>query len=301
MVARQSNHSIAQEDLKKLQQWENKWLLKFSVKYGKCKTLSIGKGNLPAQYLMDGINLPVTDEEKDLGVITTSTLRWDNHIRSCINKAKAVVGWISRNVISRDINVMINIYKSLVRPHLEYAVQVWNPPAVHGNWKIILELEGVQRSFTRMIDNIGLLTYKERLAKLGLTTLLERRARGDLIETYKIISKNVQYGESIFRLSRSGAKLVKDKRDQSFLPNRIADYWNKIPLTVKDAPTVDVFKARLEGYKNEYTRKSTTHGHFWELSDFIFNKIADSNRDSYESFMLKNPEIAKIKNINITR
>ena len=31
---------------------------------------------------------------------------------------------------------MLNVYKSLIlRPHIEFAVQAWNPPGVHGNWK----------------------------------------------------------------------------------------------------------------------------------------------------------------------
>ena len=135
--------------------------------------MSIGNCYPTAKYIMNGFDLPTIKEEKDLGVVTTTTLKWNQHITKCVNKSKSVVGWISRNVISRDKYVMLNVYKSLVRPHLEYAVQVWNPPAVHGNWKIILDLEGVQRSFTRMIDNIGLLPYKGRLESLGLTTLLE--------------------------------------------------------------------------------------------------------------------------------
>ena len=63
---------------------------------------------------------------------------------------------------------MLNIYKSFVRPHLEYAVQVWNLPAIYGNWKLIKDIENVQRSMTRMVDNIGLLPYSERLQALGL-------------------------------------------------------------------------------------------------------------------------------------
>ena len=55
----------------------------------------------------------------------------------------------------------------------------------HGNWSLILRLEGVQRRFTRMIDEVGLLPYSARLDLLELTTLVERRARGDLIEVYK--------------------------------------------------------------------------------------------------------------------
>ena len=83
---------------------------------------------------------------------------------------------------------MLNIYKTLIRPHLEYCVQVWSPYPRYGNWETIKSIEHVQRMFTRLIDGIGLLSYEERLHKLNLTTLLERRARGDLIETYRIVS-----------------------------------------------------------------------------------------------------------------
>ena len=38
---------------------------------------------------------------------------------------------------------------------------------------------------------MGNLTYEERLAKLGLTTLKDRRERGDVIETYRILTEEV--------------------------------------------------------------------------------------------------------------
>ena len=142
---------------------------------------------------MNGTALPSVATEKDLGLITSENLSWDIHIKKSINKAKSVIGWIKRNLISRCKHVMINVYKTLVRPHAEYAVQIWNLPAAHGNWKVILELEDVQRSFTRLVEGIGLLPYKDRLKTLHLTTLLENRMRSDIIETYKIISGNVDY------------------------------------------------------------------------------------------------------------
>ena len=55
-----------------------------------------------------------------------------------------------------------------------------------------MDIEAVQRRFTRLIDGIGLMTYEQRCVELGLTTLLERRARGDLIETFKIVNGIVQ-------------------------------------------------------------------------------------------------------------
>ena len=93
---------------------------------------------------------------------------------------------------------LLTFYTTLVRPHLEYCVQLWSPKPRYGNWKVIMDIENVQRRYTRLIDGIGLRTYGERLNALSLTTLLERRARGDLIETFKIVGGLVSYGSKFF-------------------------------------------------------------------------------------------------------
>ena len=51
-------------------------------------------------------------------------------------------------LIPRKPELLIQFYKAFVRPHLEYAVQVWAPTARHGNWGIIMEIEDCQRQFT---------------------------------------------------------------------------------------------------------------------------------------------------------
>ena len=68
--------------------------------------------------------------------------------------------------------------------------------AYTGYWKLILKLDEIQRSFTvtRLTDGIGLFPYSERLRSFQLTTLLERRMRGDLTETFKITFAKVHYG-----------------------------------------------------------------------------------------------------------
>ena len=66
--------------------------------------------------------LPTIETEKDLGVNVMNNLKWDFHISQNISKAKKCIGWVKRNVISREKCVMLNIYKSLIRPHLEYCV-----------------------------------------------------------------------------------------------------------------------------------------------------------------------------------
>ena len=77
---------------------------------------------------------------------------------------------------------MLQLYKTLVRPHLEYCVQFWSP-----HKKDVEALERVQRRFTRMLPGMVGRSYEERLRDLRLFLLERRRLRGDLIEAYKMI------------------------------------------------------------------------------------------------------------------
>ena len=194
MLTETTNISVIQEDLNRLNKWQKYWLLCFNTTDEKCKVMHVGQNNPRNDYFLDGKLLPKTCSEKDLGLYVNTNLDWKDHITNAINKANSVIGWVARNIITRDQKVMVNIYKSLIRPHLEYCVQIWSPAARHGNWATIMEIEAVQRRFTHMIDGMGLLPYNERLSKLSITTLLERRMRGDLIETYKIFKGLVAYG-----------------------------------------------------------------------------------------------------------
>ena len=78
---------------------------------------------------------------------------------------------IKRSFIYKNCYVVLRLYKSLVRPHIQYCVQAWMP---HLRKDIDL-LERVQRRATRVIDEFRGLTYEERLRELGLTTLETRR------------------------------------------------------------------------------------------------------------------------------
>ena len=77
----------------------------------------------------------------------------------------------------------MQLYKSLVTPHLKYCVQAWRPYLTRD----IEMLEGVQRRATMMVYGLNDLTYEQRIRRLGITTLETRRIRGDLIEVFKII------------------------------------------------------------------------------------------------------------------
>ena len=210
---------------------------------------------------------------------------------------------------------MIAVYKSLIRPHIEYCVQLWNPAAVHGNWSLILELEGVQRRFTRLIDDVGTLPYSERLDILKLTTLAERRYRGDLIETFKAFS-NRSCLRNLFNFSKFGTcNLVASPRvskgsakvqnlARSFLTNRVINFWNVLPLDVKCSDSVDSFKCNLESYKKESIRKSGIVN-YWDISFEVLSRIEGptylANKEEHNSYLKLNPYVAKKKFINMNR
>ena len=91
--------------------------------------------------------------------------------------------FITRGFQYRSKEILLQLYRALVRPHLEHCVQFWSPNLR----KDILVIEAVQRRFTRLIPGMAGLSYEERLKRLGLYSLEFRRMRGNLIETYKII------------------------------------------------------------------------------------------------------------------
>ena len=250
-------------DLTALCVWETKWLLKFNL--DKCFVLHIGKSNPQNVYSFNGSDLTSTTKEKDLGVYFNDKFTFTDAISAFVSKAKSRLFWVTRNVISRDPDVMLKAYKSIVRPHLEYCCQAWSPNARHGNWKMIMEIESVQRTFTRLVKGMDLLPYSERLQKLGLTTLLERRMRGDLLETFKILSKITNYGDGFFNLSSRTNNLVSrpGTSNRDFFSERVIKFWNKLPESVKNKNSVNSFKNALDSFrKNGIT--NNLRGQFWE-------------------------------------
>ena len=119
----------------------------------------------------------------DLGVTVDSELSFGAHICDKINKAYQMIGVINRNFNNLDIKSFLLLYKCLVRSVVEYASSVWSPYKVGQ----IADLEKVQKRATKLIASCKKLSYKNRLIYLNLPTLKFRRARGDMIEVYKIL------------------------------------------------------------------------------------------------------------------
>ena len=97
---------------------------------------------------------------------------------------------VKRNFCRLSKDVVLGLYKQLVRPHFGYAIQAWNPYLE--KYKFLLEQ--VQRRATRLIPSLRHLPYESRLRSLGLTTLQLRRVSGDMIQVLKFLTDSDSLG-----------------------------------------------------------------------------------------------------------
>ena len=91
------------------------------------------------------------------------------------------------------------LYRAYIRPHLEYCVQAWSPYLQ----KDIKCLEKVQRRATKLVPSLREKEYEERMKELDLYPLVVRIVRGDLIETFKILSGFEDIDASMFSVVKT--------------------------------------------------------------------------------------------------
>ena len=134
-----------QDDLNKLTEWSEKWKMLFN--YGKCKCLHSRHENEDAQYKMGDTVLNTTLKEKDLGLTINADMKVSKQCGIAAAKGDQILGLIRRNIVYNEKELIIPLYKTIVRPHLEYCIQAWRPYRK----KDIDILERVQRRATKMI------------------------------------------------------------------------------------------------------------------------------------------------------
>ena len=223
----------------------------------KCHILHYGKKNQTFLYHLNGKLLNCNNVEKDLGVYIGNDLKATHHTSKCILKANSILGMIKRTFTKITESIFLKVYKVYVRPILEYCQEIWSP---HYE-KDILEIEKVQRRATKMVSGLYNMEYEERLKKLNLFKLSDRRTRGDMITVYKILNNIADVdntpifntnGMNNLQSTRShnmkicSEKLPTTDTRRNFFSQRVVVPWNSLPPEVVNSPNVKIFKGNYD-------------------------------------------------------
>ncbi|GAB0183150.1 hypothetical protein GRJ2_000780300 [Grus japonensis] len=239
-------------NLDRLERWTCVNCMKFNM--AKCKVLHMGRHNPKHRYRLGGEWIKSSPEEKDLGVLKGEKLNMSWQCVLADKKGNSILGCIKRGVTSRSREVSLPLYSTLVRAHLEYCIQLWGP--LHT--KHMELLEQVQRRATKMIRGLEHLSYEDRLRELGLFSLEKRRPQGDLLAAFQYLKRAYRKAaEGLFirecsdRTRGNGFKLKEGRFRldirKKFFPVKVVRHWNRLPREVVEAPSLEVFKTRLDG------------------------------------------------------
>ena len=271
VAARAPNgNEILQKDLDEIQEWAKTWKMEFNV--SKCKIMHLGYNNPKNDYNMNNTNLEETELEKDLGVLIDCRLEFDKHIKSIVGKANRMLGLIKFSFTCMNKSMFLHLYKGLVRPLLEYCVQAWSPYKK----KHIDLIEGVQKRAIRLVPELRNMSYEKQLEELNLTELVDRRLRGDMIETFKIITgKESLNPQTFFQMARNtrarnGTHSMKIFKEYSRLDlrkftfsQRVALPWNRLTSEEVHASKTSDFKASYGKLEAERVKKRKEDIYFW--------------------------------------
>ena len=201
-VQSEGDAQTLQADLNAITDWADKWQLSFNV--DKCKVLHIGKKNTNYVYSMrsgDYVSeIESVQTEKDLGVRFDNELRFSDHINEICRKGFQRIGLIRRTFTYMDEKMFLTLYKSLLRPVLEYCSTVWSTYYKKDSERI----EKVQRKATKLVRTIKDWDYPEWLKHLKLPSLVYRRRRADLLQVFRYFKGlDLLKGEELFTVDKS--------------------------------------------------------------------------------------------------
>jgi len=255
-----SDYLLLQQDINTMQAWFYQNHLELNS--SKCKYMVISKKRhptLPNHHLsISSQPLERVSTFKYLGVWLSDDLRWSRHIEVVTKRASKQVGMIFRRFYSySNPEILKQLYISFVRPHLEYAVQVWDPyHATHIN-----ALEKVQKFALFMCFKAWEGSYDSLLQRSNLPSLCQRRKFLKLSYLFQVTDGSfhfpnapmAMYNRDLRLRNRSMAPLYQvpfartDTFKFSYFPDAILR-WNRLPENIRTCTSLSDFKRNVWTY-----------------------------------------------------
>ncbi|XP_069160621.1 uncharacterized protein B0403.1-like [Procambarus clarkii] len=158
--------------------------MEFTVNDFHVKECKIGEYRPNTAYKLCGKGLQNSNKERDLGMVLDSKLSPEEHIKNSVRGAYASLSSFKLAFNYMDGEVLKKLFMTFVRPKLEYAAVVWCPNLK----KHINKLGTVQRHVTKWLLELKKKSYEEIFEALNVSKIEDRRKRGDMIITYKIVT-----------------------------------------------------------------------------------------------------------------
>lgn len=228
-----------QEDLLLLSSWSQKWNLDFNE--NKCAVLRLcpKRPCFQLDYTLQNTPIRCVESIHDLGVVFSSDLLWNDHIKFISSRAYRVLGLIRRSFSSNlDSTTKRSLYIALVRTQITYCSQVWRPHLL----KDIISLERIQRRATKYITGDFTSNYKTRLLSLRILPLMMYLELLDIMFFIKCLKNPDSNAFSVHSYvtfstnpTRAGAHLklthtfTKSNITGHFYFNRLPRLWNSLP------------------------------------------------------------------------
>ena len=202
----------------------------------------------PCTLSIKGKPLECVKQFKYLGILLTDNLSWSPHIESICMKSNKIIGLLYRKFYNTATNsTLLELYKTMVRPHLEYATQVWSPHLI----KDISRIEKVQKFAIRMCLHKWDMNYENLLEEANLPTLKDRRLYLNLCTLFKIIHNLISLPNTLTQSTRNNLPLYRvpfartTAYQTSFFPSTIS-VWNNLPSETLQALSLTDFKRQLK-------------------------------------------------------
>ena len=231
----------------------------------KCFSLTLARKKSthnPNHFSINSNSISNKTHFRDLGVIISDDLKWTHHVNSICTSAEVKSYQILKCFKTKNIGVLLRLFKTYVRPKLEYNTPVWSPYLL----KNVNKIESVQRNYTKRICRrcgINFSSYEDRLNILNLNTLEKRRAINDLLLLYKMIHNLIDlkftdyfsFTNIKYNLRRNSMQIqTKKKINLPIQPwqisffMRVIKFWNALPEDIVTAQSISIFKLKLQTF-----------------------------------------------------
>ena len=252
-----------QDAITRTEEWALTWHGQFG--HSKTKILTTNESNLQ-QAITPTIEkqpIAIVRDHRHLGITLTSDLNWSSHVQSLVSMASKRSGLLRLMSHQLPRAVTIRLFKSYVRPTMEYASAVW-----HGSLKEedALSIERIQAGVARCLLKADWCTPKPTLLEqLDWPALRWRREIASLTFFHKIIQRQLPpLTDCLFPFAHSVSNRSQRKPLQLLLPQtrstrftksffyRSALLWNSLPSCIQEISSSTKFRKAIEDHWTRY-------------------------------------------------